>query len=233
MQTDDGDARPQTGRRQTATTTTTVSAHDPSNGQLMEMLRLIMTDRRQNNDRVHRALSQPGQRLDHHNGRLNRQDEDIHHHMATMEKKLEGQMEVFAGDAHAHSDAHTTQTRRQIETLQKNLETLEAKQKTTVAPRTATSKTAPAAAPRLRATTWSAETSERTLLTSRPCGWEKRSSPACHPARDSSPTPPRTHRDTPTEDRRLGSAPLRPQRRHRLRIHLLRATARRCTALGS
>lgn len=82
------------------------------------MLWLIMSDQCKNNEMVHGVFSHIGQRLDHHDEGLNLQHEAIRHHLTSMEKKHEGQMDIFAGDVRAHADAQTTQTRRQFEPLQ-------------------------------------------------------------------------------------------------------------------
>lgn len=53
--------------------------------------------------------------------------------MTSLEKKLQGQMELLAGDIRGRADFQTTTTRRQIDSLQKEMEILESKQKTMLA----------------------------------------------------------------------------------------------------
>lgn len=97
---------------------------------------------------AHGALHNLGTRLDHRDERLDRQEEDTRRDLNGLEKKLQGQMGLLAGDARAHADSQATQTRRQIEDMQKKLETLESKHRSaTVAPRTAATMSASAALP--------------------------------------------------------------------------------------
>lgn len=73
---------------------------DPSNGQLVDMLRLIMSDPRRRS------------RLDHHEDRVNPQGGSIAKHMTHMETCFNDKLHAYACDARAHMDAQITHAAR-------------------------------------------------------------------------------------------------------------------------